>query len=143
MGTAIGVWIDSRTAVIVAVEPGAEPGAAATSRVSHVTTFLEKQLRLSGGQRAKTDYGTQTAPADDLRETSSKANLQYFFDDVVAAVRSAPSIFLFGPGEAKDEFKKRLVREGLGRRIDGVETVGRMTERQIAAKVRAHFRVGV
>lgn len=137
MGTGIGVWIDSRKAVIVpaGADEGAEAGA-----VRHITTFLEKQLRLSGGQRAKTDYGAQTAPADDMRETSSKANLQYFFDDVVAAVRGARSIFLFGPGEAKEEFKKRLEREGLGRRIDGVESIGRMTDRQIAAKVREHFR---
>lgn len=137
MGTEVGVWIDSRKAVIV---PAKSDGAVEAGEIKRITTFLEKQLRLSGGRRAKNDYGPQTAPADDMRETSSKANLQYFFDDVVAAVRRAHTIFLFGPGEAKEEFKKRLEREGLGRRIDGIESIGRMTERQIAAKVRAHFR---
>jgi hypothetical protein len=46
---------------------------------------------------------------------------------------------IFGPGEAKGELKKRLESKGLGGRIVGVETTDKMTERQIAAKVRAYF----
>jgi hypothetical protein len=136
METGVGVWIDRRRAIIVA-QPDADGESGA---ITTITTDLEKQLRLSGGRRAKTSYGTQTAPADDMRETSSNANLQVFFDDVVAALRGAHSIYLFGPGEGKEEFKKRLERDGLGRRIDGVETVGRLSDRQIAARVREHFR---
>lgn len=48
-------------------------------------------------------------------------------------------LFLFGPGEAKSELKERLEKHGLGERIVGIETVDRMTDRQIAAKVRRHF----
>ena len=137
MGTEMGVWIDSRQALIVAVEAD---GTADTGEIKRITTDLEKQLRLSSGERGKTTYGKQLAPTDDMRETGSKANLQVFFDDVVAALREAHSIFLFGPGEAKEEFKKRLEREGLGRRIDSVESAGKMSDRQIAAKVREHYR---
>ncbi|MCX6555193.1 MAG: hypothetical protein NTZ12_09310 [Candidatus Aminicenantes bacterium] len=46
---------------------------------------------------------------------------------------------IFGPGEAKGELKKRLERDGLGGRIAAVETVDKMTDRQIAAKVRKRF----
>ncbi|MGZ3495417.1 MAG: hypothetical protein ACXWM6_13620, partial [Thermodesulfobacteriota bacterium] len=51
----------------------------------------------------------------------------------------AESILIFGPGEAKGELKKRLVRNKLGGRIVGIETIDRMTDRQIAAKVRRYF----
>jgi hypothetical protein len=136
MATRIGVWIDSRMAVIVP----AEDTQGEVGGIRRITTYLEKQLHLSSGERAKTSYGKQIAPTDDMRETSSKENLKVFFDDVVAALRGAHSIFIFGPGEPKEEFKKRLERDGLGGRIDGVETVGRMSDRQIAAKVREHFR---
>ena len=37
------------------------------------------------------------------------------------------------------ELKKRLVRNKLGGRIVGIESVDRMTDRQIAAKVRRYF----
>ena len=138
MQTEMGVWIDSRKAVIVAAEAD---GTGEAVEARQITADLEKQTHLPAGERAKISiYGTQIEPADDRREMSSKENLQVFFGDVVAALRGARSVFLFGPGEAKDEFKKRLERDGLGGRIDGVEPAGRMSDRQIKAKVRAHFR---
>ena len=46
----------------------------------------------------------------------------------------AESILVFGPGEAKGEFEKRLAHKGLAGRVVGIETVDKMTEPQIAAK---------
>lgn len=54
-------------------------------------------------------------------------------------MRDAESILIFGPGEAKDELKKRLEGNNLGGRIVGIETVDKMTDGQIAAKIRQHF----
>jgi hypothetical protein len=51
----------------------------------------------------------------------------------------AESILIFGPGEAKGELKERLERKNLGGSILGIETVDKMTDRQIAAKVRQYF----
>jgi hypothetical protein len=48
-------------------------------------------------------------------------------------------MLIFGPGEAKGELKKRLESNNLGGRIVGIETVDKMTDRQIAAKVRQYF----
>jgi hypothetical protein len=58
---------------------------------------------------------------------------------VIASIRDAESILIFGPGEAKDELKAHLERKNLGGRIVSVEAVDKMTDRQIAAKVRQHF----
>jgi hypothetical protein len=58
---------------------------------------------------------------------------------VIVAVREAESILIFGPGKAKDELRKRLETNDLGGRIVGVETVDKLTDRQIAAKVRRRF----
>jgi hypothetical protein len=55
------------------------------------------------------------------------------------SIGGAESILIFGPGEAKGELKKRLQRRNLGGRIAVLETVDKMTDRQIAAKVRQHF----
>jgi hypothetical protein len=45
----------------------------------------------------------------------------------------------FGPGEAKGELRKRLEHEGLKGHILVVETTGKMTARQISARVRERF----
>jgi len=58
---------------------------------------------------------------------------------VIACIRDAEAILIFGPGEAKGELKRRLDKNRLGGRIAGVETVDKMTDRQIAAKARQHF----
>ena len=64
--------------------------------------------------------------------------LHGYYDEVIAAIRDAESILIFGPGEAKGELKRRLETD-IGGRIIAVETVDKMTDRQIAAKVREYF----
>ena len=66
-------------------------------------------------------------------------HLNKYYDQVISYIRDAESILILGPGEAKVELKKRLEREALSGRVVGIETVDKMTDRQIAAKVRQHF----
>ena len=76
------------------------------------------------------------------RQASEKdftGHLNIYYDAVIACIRDADSILIFGPGEAKGELEKRLASKGLSGRVVGVETVDKMTDRQIAAKVRQHF----
>jgi hypothetical protein len=54
-------------------------------------------------------------------------------------IREADAILILGPGEAKSELKTRLESEALGGCIAGIETADKLTERQLAAKVRKHF----
>ncbi len=79
--------------------------------------------------------------AEDMRDRRFTNRLNKYYDEVIASIREADSILIFGPGEAKGELKKRLESEELGGRIVGIETVDRMTDRQIAAKVRQRFPV--
>lgn len=68
-----------------------------------------------------------------------EGHLNVYYDAVIAATRDAEAILIFGPGQAKGELKKRLEKSRRGARIVGVETVDRMTDHQIAAKVRERF----
>jgi hypothetical protein len=88
-----------------------------------------------------TEYGPQEAPADDMRETAFMGHLASYFEEVVSYLRNEPAIFLFGPGEAKGELRKRLEKDKLGGRIVGMETADKMTDKQFAAKVREQFLV--
>jgi len=64
---------------------------------------------------------------------------QHLLDAVIASIRNAEAILIFGPGEAKGELKERLKENNLGGVVVGIETADKMTDRQIAAKVRKHF----
>ncbi len=132
MGTKVGLWIDHRKALIVALTDKGE-------EIRLIISKVEKQPGRSGGIRSTTSYESQLVPADDSREKRSTGLLNIYYNAVIASIRDAESILIFGPGEAKAELKKRLVRNKLHGRIVGIETIDRMTDRQIAAKVRRYF----
>jgi hypothetical protein len=132
MGTKVGLWIDHRKAIIVAVTDKGEEARLIISKA-------EKQLRRSGDSPLKGPYEKLQVPADDSRQKTFTGHLNIYYDAVIAAMRDAESILIFGPGEAKGELRKRLEKNNLGGRIVAIETVDKMTDRQIAAKVRQHF----
>ena len=122
----IGLWIDHRKAIIVILtEEGEE--------LKKITSNMEKHVRFTNGN------GSEDGSSEDVRDRQFGNHLNSYYDEVIAVVRSADSIQIFGPGEAKGELKKRLEHEGLKAHILAIETVDKMTDRQIAAKVREHF----
>ena len=132
MKTTVGLWIDHRKAVIVVLTDEAE-------EIKLIISKVEKQPGRPGGVRSKTPYESQLVRADDSRQRKLTGHLSIYYDAVIACIRDAESILIFGPGEAKGELKKRLETKKLSGRIVGIETIDKMTDRQIAAKVRQYF----
>ncbi len=132
MKTKVGLWIDHRKAIIVAVTDKGE-------EIRLIVSKVEKQLQRSGDSPLKGPYESQKVPATDSRQKTFTGHLNIYYEAVIASLRDAESILIFGPGEAKGELKKRLEKSNLGGRIAGVETIDKMTHRQIAAKVRQYF----
>lgn len=133
MPTKVGVWIDHRKAVVVVVtEEGEEIGL--------IISKVEEQLRRSGDSPLKGTFEAQRVPADDRRQRALTRYLNIYYDAVITCIREADSILIFGPGEAKNELEKRLEKSNLGGRIAAIETADKMTDKEIAAKVRQRFR---
>jgi hypothetical protein len=132
MKTTVGLWIDHKKAVIVSLTDEGE-------EIKLIISKVEKQPGRLGGIRSKTPYESQLVRADDSRQRELTGHLNIYYDAVIACIRNAESILIFGPGEAKGELKKRLERNKLSERIVGIETIDKMTDRQIAAKVRRYF----
>jgi hypothetical protein len=127
-----GLWIDHREATIVLLSNGGE-------ETRHILSSNAKHIRYSGSTHSKTPPGMKEVTSEDQRDRKFGNQLNQFYDQVIAAVREADSIQIFGPGEAKGELEKRLAHEGFQGHILAVETMDKMTDRQIAAKVREHF----
>lgn len=128
----IGLWIDHREAVIVILTDAGE-------EVRHLTSNSGKHIRYSGSSHSKTPQGLKEVTSEDGRDRKFGNDLNKYYDEVIAVIRDADSIQIFGPGEAKGELEKRIEHEGLKARLLAVETVDKMTDRQISAKVREHF----
>ena len=128
----VGLWIDHRDAKIVMMSP--DPSDAKRTGVADtMLSGVEKHVRFSGAS-------AEDGSAEDQRDRQFASHLNKYYDEVIAHLHVADAIFIMGPGEAKGELKKRLVAKGQGERIVAVETVDKLTDHQIEAKVREHFR---
>lgn len=132
MKTLAGLWIDHREAVIVLVSGKGQ-------ETRRIKSHVEKQLRRSGRSPAQAPFEAQMVPADDSQERDYTGHLARYYDEIIACLRPAEEIMLFGPGEAKGELRKRIERNKLDVRITRFETSDKLTERQIAAKIKRHY----
>ena len=122
----IGLWIDHRKAIIVIITEDGE-------EIKKIASNMEKHTRFTNGN------GSEQGSSEDVRDRQFGNHLNTYYDQVIAEIRGAESIQIFGPGEAKGELEKRLEHEGLKPHIVAIETVDKMSDRQISAKVREHL----
>ena len=128
----VGLWIDHHKTVLVMMENKKE-------ETREILSNVEKYVKLSGALPAKKLNLSEMSTAEDVGDRRYGNHLNGYYDEIVSLLRNADSIWIFGPGEAKGELKKRLEREDLAGRIVSFDTADSMTDRQIAAKVRQHF----
>jgi stalled ribosome rescue protein Dom34 len=132
MKSKVGLWIDHKKAVIVFLTGEKQ-------EIKLIKSNVEKQDRRSATSRHQGRFESQSIPAGDHRDREFLGHLDIYYNDVIASIRDAEAILILGPGEAKGELKKHLETKNLGDRIVTVETVDKMTDPQIAAKVRQYF----
>jgi hypothetical protein len=131
MKTEVGLWIDHKQAVIVTLVDQ-------TEETKRIVSDIEKQVRYSGASHGSHDDTTEIRR--DRQDRRFDDYLSKYYDEIIGCLRIADSILIFGPGEAKGELQKQLEGQALSERIVVMEITDKMTESQIVAKVRQHFR---
>jgi len=133
MNIKAGVWIDHRKAVIVLLSAKGE-------EMLEIASNIEKHPGRSEGGRPTAPYEAQLVKADDSRERKFAGELNQYYTEVTSAFGTVEALLIFGPGEAKGELKRFLEHAKRETIIVAVETADKMTDRQIAAKVREYFK---
>ncbi len=127
-----GVWLDRKKAVIVFLIGGKD-------RKIILDSGLDKIFQTAGKLKSTNPYGRRDETPDDIKERVFKGHLNNYFDRVLSAIKDVSEIYIFGPGETKNELVKRGEKQKLNGKIVRVETSDKMTGRQITAKVRKFF----
>jgi hypothetical protein len=118
----VGIWIDHTRAVIVIAAGGISTETVHSDVAAHPHYA-----------------GQQDGGGEKKYEERHRHQLDQYYDAVISRLTTTDGLLIFGPGEAKLEFEKRLrARTPLTCAVD-VETTDKLTEPQIVAKVRAHF----
>jgi hypothetical protein len=121
----VGLWLDRNKAVIVTIANNIEGKRIITSDMEHYVLY------------------SSVVPGDgspeEIRDRRFWNHLGEYYDQIIAHIRDATEIQIFGPEVAKYELQKRLENEGLGIHIVSVEDAGTLTDVQIATKVQKRF----
>jgi hypothetical protein len=131
MTSPIGIWIDHRKAVIAELLPDG-------SRLTIIDSTVEKHLQRGGDSPLHGRYEAQQVPADDKQQRALTGELNHYYDRIIAALPHKDGLYLFGPGEAKGELLRRLLKAN-PHAEPSIETTDKLTDRQIVAAVRKHF----
>ncbi len=131
MTNRVGLWIDHKMAVIVSINGQGESVRKIESGAKH--------FEYRGAPRPKTAYSAQYSQGDDQLDNQYLMRLHKYYEHVILALGPAREILIMGPGEAKSELKTMLAREKGRPRQVTAEPADRMTDRQIAARVRKYF----
>ena len=138
----VGIWLDHRGAFVVYLAKNQPFADGNKEMIERIESDIERRVRLSGGSRSrKTPYGPQEISVDSKQEDRIKGQLRKYYRQIIPRISDADRILIFGPGEAKIELKKEIEKsKDFAGKIKKIESADKMTERQIAAKVRAFFK---
>ena len=127
-----GIWIDHHRAIVVLL----------TEEREDVLQIIAKQrvpASAATDMARPNSYTRNDFVAEDKRERKVMANLNEYYDRVIACVRGAQAIVILGPGEAKGEFRKRIVHRKFKGNIAEMKTMDKLTDKQVEIYVRQHF----
>lgn len=125
MNKKVGLWLDRNKAVIVSIVHNTEARRIITSDMEHYVLY-------------STVVPGDGAP-EEIRDRRFWNHLGEYYGKIVAHIRDATEIQIFGPAGAKYELQKHLENEGLAGLIVSVEEIGKLTDVQIGTKVQERF----
>ena len=121
----VGLWIDRKKAVIVSIADNTEAKRIITSDMDNYVLY-------------STIVPGDGSP-ENIRDRRFWNHLGEYYDKIIAHIRDATEIQIFGPEIAKYELQKHLEKEGLSEHIVSMEDADKLTDLQIATKVQKRF----
>lgn len=132
MATKAGVWIDHRQAIVVLLTDAGQ-------EIKKIVFDIGQPALPAGSSRGKHKYTPNDFIAEDRLGRKVENDRKDYFNDVIGCIKGAESLLILGPGEAKGEFSKHIKAKKVRGVVVELETVDKMTDRQITAKVKQHF----
>ena len=127
----IGIWIDHRRALLITIENGEESRVEVESDVDGITGP-------EGSRRTSTTYGPQVTDVEHRVEARASHHLQKYYREIIKRIGTTDSLLIMGPASAKQELATMIKDDPSLRAWHVVlEPADRMTDDQIAAKVRS------
>ncbi|MFO7755730.1 MAG: hypothetical protein R6V34_07095 [Bacteroidales bacterium] len=128
----VGVWLDKEKAYLISVNGG-------NHSIEKVESNVESRVRYEGESKSFSGRGGAFFNPSKKRTKREKHQLNHYLTDISSRLSDAGNVLIFGPADAKKELKKVLIKRKDKPAIS-LESAEKMTENQMVARVREHFR---
>jgi hypothetical protein len=131
----VGIWIDTKKAIIVTLEGQKE------ERIIEINSDVENNVYHNKEGDKGTFSGSHQGDSETKFDNRRKEQYDYYLKDVVSIVKGADYLYIFGPGETKTKLEQRMRDEKSLSKINlkAVETADSMTLNQIVAQVKDFY----
>jgi hypothetical protein len=128
----MGVWIDGSKAVIVNL---------ANDSIVQVQAEIDNNVHHGHeGDKGAFIGGGRHVNNEKTFDERRKHQTDHYIKNVISELKTADSVFVFGPSEMKHHLKTQIENDRyLATRLSAVVSADKMTENQIIAAVKKHF----
>jgi hypothetical protein len=130
----IGLWLDQEKAYIITLN---------RSRKASIEKFVsdvESRIRDVGEKKPYTQFETTYSNDEGRKQRRQKQEREHYFEKLINVIHDADYIYLFGPGQAKEELKNAIEKDhSIHAKLIRIGTADRLTENQMIAAVKKYY----
>ena len=129
----IGIWLDHEKSVIITLIND-------QVTISHYIANDKNNGHQIHGASSATHFGHQDVTSERKVERRHKEHLHHYYQNIIQQISDGTKFYILGPGEAKIELEKEITKtNNLAAKLVAVESADKLSDQQIAAKVKEFF----
>ena len=129
----IGIWIDTKQAVIIKLSNNGEA-------IKKIESNIETRERVEGEGKKFGRFGSQYLTYEKHRLNRKNEQTNQYFKNLLKEVQNCDAVVIFGPSKMKTLFAKEIQGNmQLSNKLVGVSNSDLITENQMVAWVKNHY----
>jgi len=131
----VGIWIDAKKAIIVALEGHKE------EKITEIDSEVENRMYHNKESNKGTFSGNHHSDSETKFENRKNEQMDYYLEAVLNNIKNSDYLYIFGPAETKLKLEQKIRNEKSLSKINlkAVETSDSMTLNQIVAQVKDFY----
>lgn len=131
----VGIWIDSKKAIIVTLDGQKE------EKITEIDSEVENSVYHNKEGNKGTFSGSHHSDSETKFDNRKKEQLDYFLKSVLSYIKGSDYLYVFGPAETKIKLEQKIRDEKSFNaiKLKAVEPADSMTLNEIVAKVKDFY----
>ena len=131
----VGIWIDTKKAIIVTLDGHKE------EKITEIDSEVENSVYHNKESNKGTFSVGHHSDSETKFDNRKKEQMDYYLDAVMNYIKGSDYLYVFGPAETKTKLERRIRdKKSLGKiNLKAVETAGNMTLNEIVAQVKDFY----